>query len=111
MKTYDPERAREGRILFWLVLAIGLLVALCMQSYFDYECKFLGAQAANLSVRGVMCSYELNGYTKFISLEELQGRHDEKLKLEECIKQNPDNTAVCDPRYIPPVPTVKIETG
>ena len=109
IKRYDGSA--NTRKLFWLFLAFCLLLALLAQSYFEYECRSFGTHSAHMSIRGVTCSYEFQGFMKFITLEELHARHDDKLKMEACVKAHPENSAVCDPRYSPPVPTVKIETG
>lgn len=93
------------RKVFWFTLALGLLVAFVAQSHYNYECNLMGAQAADITVRGVMCWYELGGYRNFVSLEKLQAREESRRETEECLKRNPEAKVKCDPRYRPPEPT------
>ncbi len=99
------------RKIFWLLLAISLLCLFVMQWYFETECRHLGVQGAYVTMRGVICWYDLNGFRKNLTLEKLKTQHDDKLQMEACIKAHPDNKVVCNPGYVPPIPTFAIGTG
>src|SRR5687767_9254673 len=96
------------RNLFWLILALALLTVFVAQSYFNYECNLMGTQAADLTVQGVMCWHELDGYRKYRSLEFYREMEIKKQKFEQCMRMHPDNPLRCDPNYIPAGPTPRI---
>lgn len=97
--------------LFWLLLATSLLALFVAQSHYNHRCMVLGAQAANITVDGVMCWYDLNGFRKFATLQDLQSAHDEKIRMQACAKENPENLVVCQPGYNPPIPEFQIGNG
>ena len=90
--------------LFWLILSLALLTVFVAQSYYNYECNLFGTQAADLTVQGVVCLYDLNGIRKYVTLDELHEREAKKKLFEDCIKRNPKEEIKCDPNFIPAGP-------
>jgi hypothetical protein len=99
------------RKVFWFTLALGLLVAFVAQSHYNYECNLMGAQAAELTVRGVMCWYELDGVRRYVSLNELRVMKEKRLEYQECVDKHPDEKYKCEPNYRDPEPTPNILNG
>lgn len=78
MKITIPKQ-----ILFAVLIAI--LAAVTMQSFYNHECMTLHADAARVTVAGVMCVRQ-DTFRQYWSLKDLQEKHREKV----------------DPFYIPP---------
>jgi hypothetical protein len=74
---------------FLLAFLAAMLAAVCVQSYFNHECMTVHADAARVTVAGVMCVSQ-DVFRTYYSLDDLKRKHNEKIP---------------DPRYIPPPPT------
>jgi hypothetical protein len=97
--------------LFWLILAITLLAAFIALSHANYECMKMGTLQAIFTVNGVICTYEVKGFQKFIPLEDLHLQYEKRLQFEACLKLHQDQKFFCEPGYQAPIPHLKIERG
>lgn len=71
-----------------LAFLTAILAAFVMQSFYNHECMTLHADAARVTVAGVMCVRQ-DTFRQYWSLKDLQEKHQQKV----------------DPFYIPPPST------